>query len=316
MKTFEKETFKESFIKVKLLGKASAKAQSAMEYLMTYGWAILIIAVVLGALFELGVFNANNFAPKAPPGACQVFRPNGPGTTSFINLEGICTGEMPQYVATSGSNIESSIVVPSIQTGPLNGVTLVFYWINTTKSSVNAGIFSLKFSSGYSINAYLPQYYNVGPGSITVYTLNPSGTNLGQLDLPAFTSWQQIAVTYNASSNLISVYRNGADLTNLAPSNTLPLVGPINFSIPAQYYSWINSWISMANVQLYNTSLSANDIQALYLEGIGGAPINLQHLIGWWPLNGNANDYSGNGNNGVPTNVIYVSNWYSSYTPP
>ena len=32
------------------------KLQSAMEYLMTYGWAILIIAVVLGALFALGVF--------------------------------------------------------------------------------------------------------------------------------------------------------------------------------------------------------------------------------------------------------------------
>ncbi|MGC8547931.1 MAG: hypothetical protein ACP5MC_02955, partial [Candidatus Micrarchaeia archaeon] len=30
--------------KQKLLRKASAKAQSAMEYLMTYGWAILIIA--------------------------------------------------------------------------------------------------------------------------------------------------------------------------------------------------------------------------------------------------------------------------------
>ena len=33
------------------------KAQSAMEYLMTYGWAILIISVVLGALFCLGVFS-------------------------------------------------------------------------------------------------------------------------------------------------------------------------------------------------------------------------------------------------------------------
>ena len=33
------------------------KAQSAMEYLMTYGWAILIIAVVLIALFSLNVFN-------------------------------------------------------------------------------------------------------------------------------------------------------------------------------------------------------------------------------------------------------------------
>ncbi len=41
------------------------KAQSAMEYLMTYGWAILIIAVVLAALFELGVFNGSNLAPQA-----------------------------------------------------------------------------------------------------------------------------------------------------------------------------------------------------------------------------------------------------------
>lgn len=37
------------------------KAQSAMEYLMTYGWAILIIAVVLGALFSLGVFSGSSF---------------------------------------------------------------------------------------------------------------------------------------------------------------------------------------------------------------------------------------------------------------
>ncbi len=40
-------------------------AQSAMEYLMTYGWAILIIAVVLAALFELGVFNGSNLSPQA-----------------------------------------------------------------------------------------------------------------------------------------------------------------------------------------------------------------------------------------------------------
>ncbi|MEM4034545.1 MAG: hypothetical protein QW257_01275 [Candidatus Micrarchaeaceae archaeon] len=39
----------------------SVKAQSAMEYLMTYGWAILIIAVVLGALFSLGLFSASSF---------------------------------------------------------------------------------------------------------------------------------------------------------------------------------------------------------------------------------------------------------------
>ncbi len=35
------------------------KLQSAMEYLMTYGWAILIIAVVMVALYSLGVFGTS-----------------------------------------------------------------------------------------------------------------------------------------------------------------------------------------------------------------------------------------------------------------
>jgi len=51
------------------------KAQSAMEYLMTYGWAILIIAVILSVLFSLGLFNGNNLvtnACQAAPGyLCQ-----------------------------------------------------------------------------------------------------------------------------------------------------------------------------------------------------------------------------------------------------
>ncbi len=33
------------------------KAQAAMEYLMTYGWAILIVIIVAAALIALGVFN-------------------------------------------------------------------------------------------------------------------------------------------------------------------------------------------------------------------------------------------------------------------
>jgi hypothetical protein len=41
------------------------RAQSAMEYLMTYGWAILIIAVVLGALFSIGVFSGTSLLGTA-----------------------------------------------------------------------------------------------------------------------------------------------------------------------------------------------------------------------------------------------------------
>ena len=51
----------------KVLLSQRSKAQSAMEYLMTYGWAILVIAVVLGALFELGVFSGTFFMPHVQP---------------------------------------------------------------------------------------------------------------------------------------------------------------------------------------------------------------------------------------------------------
>ncbi len=73
---------------------------------------------------------------------------------------------------------------------------------------------------------------------------------------------------------------------------------------------------SIADVQFYNASLTANQIQYLYQEGIGGVPVQLQNLVGWWPLNGDTNDYSGNNNNGVPTKIIYNGTWADGYTPP
>ena len=73
---------------------------------------------------------------------------------------------------------------------------------------------------------------------------------------------------------------------------------------------------SLANLQIYNTSLSPSAVNTLYAEGIGGAPVDIQNLVGWWPLNGNANDYSGNGNNGVPTSVTFTSSWENGYSAP
>ncbi len=39
------------------------KGQAAMEYLMTYGWAILIIVVVVAALYAMGVFKPKASVP-------------------------------------------------------------------------------------------------------------------------------------------------------------------------------------------------------------------------------------------------------------
>jgi len=320
--TSAKETFRESFAKVKLLGKASAKkplekasskAQSAMEYLMTYGWAILIIAVVLGALFELGVFNANNFAPKAPPGACQVFRPNGPGTTSFINLEGICTGEIPQYVAQFNGNGYITINIPNIPTTTMPRT--ITAWLYTTNFNQNLAFF------GYGTSSCDTDFYaavgtacaNTGPiwvdAACTCQVLTPPSQPSG---------WSFVVYEYNGTAQ-IAYLGNGGSISSKVSEIFTANTPNTPFYIGTDYQVWNSAPIvgEMANVQFYNTSLSTNEIQALYLEGIGGAPIDLQHLIGWWPLNGNANDYSGNGNNGQISGTInFVSNWYSGYTPP
>ena len=55
--------------------RSDKKAQAAMEFLMTYGWAILIILVALGALFYLGVFSPNvspSCTPTPPINTCDI----------------------------------------------------------------------------------------------------------------------------------------------------------------------------------------------------------------------------------------------------
>ncbi|MCL5239398.1 MAG: LamG domain-containing protein [Candidatus Marsarchaeota archaeon] len=290
------------------------KAQSAMEYLMTYGWAILIIAVVLGALFQLGVFNSGTFSPKAPPGACQVLRPNGPGSVSFINLEGVCNGELPQYVAIGASGGKVAIASP---TGFLaNGAFSVTAWVNPNSYGSSGGaemVFGFGSSSSFACGAggNGADFFIRGPTSDDFESDCIGGTGF----VPALNTWSFVAFTYSSSTNVVNITMNTQ--TDHITSATL------NYAVPPQVFNigarsdggflWPGE---LANVQVYNTSLSANEVQSLYTEGIGGAPLRLQNLVGWWPLNGNANDYSGNNNNGVPSGVTYTNQWTSGYTTP
>jgi len=40
------------------------KGQAAMEFLMTYGWAILVVLIAIGALAYFGVLNPERFLPE------------------------------------------------------------------------------------------------------------------------------------------------------------------------------------------------------------------------------------------------------------
>lgn len=69
----------------------------------------------------------------------------------------------------------------------------------------------------------------------------------------------------------------------------------------------------IADLQIYNTDLNAQQINQLYTGGIDGAPLPNAGNIAWYPLVGDTNDYSGLFNTGFPVNVIYSP--ASGYAP-
>ncbi|MDE1856458.1 MAG: DUF2341 domain-containing protein [Candidatus Micrarchaeota archaeon] len=101
----------------------ASKAQSAMEYLMTYGWAILIMAVVLVSLFSLGIFNKGSVITSAclanPGFFCSRPLLN---TTGALN---ITVGQLSGSTITLTSIGCSNSTAPPIQTTGLNSIVLV-----------------------------------------------------------------------------------------------------------------------------------------------------------------------------------------------
>ncbi len=68
------------------------RGQAAMEFLMTYGWALLVVLVAIGALAFFGVLNPGQFLPSTctiTPGiACNDFKVAEGGTpiTGTVDL--------------------------------------------------------------------------------------------------------------------------------------------------------------------------------------------------------------------------------------
>ncbi len=275
------------------------RLQSAMEYLMTYGWAIFIIAVVMGSLAYLFFSgNASNLiSPKASPGNCFVqlsYQSSNLGLSrANRNLEGQCNNEEPQYVAKFNPVTNAFIEVKHIIL--IKNTGTVSFWANPSNIQTTGESVIISFAGGSNIGLS-NGYFEIGGSGYT-----------GE---PYYNKWDFVTFTFNGIEN--NEYINGQNVySGLGgfSTNSIMYIGDINGA-----GNPFNGTIS--NLQLYNVSLSQSDIMQLYDEGIGGAPIALQNLAGWWPLNGNANDYSGVNNNGNAINVEYTTSWSSGYTQP
>ena len=123
-----------------------------------------------------------------------------------------------------------------------------------------------------------------------------------------YNAWNFVAVRINGTDNAL-LYVNGHAESGTLSSSLVPSLKSggysTNFSIgstdsPGRLFNG-----SISNVQVYNASLNISQLQRIYEKGINAGPVNNTNLVGWWPLDGNANDYSGYDNNGTPIAVSF-----------
>jgi len=141
------------------MARSYRKAQSAMEYLMTYGWAILIIAVVLGALFSLGVFSSSNLLGTACIASSGFLCSNpayGHGVPGSGNWPaGNITISVGQNTGTTWTSANFTFVPigTSLTASGLPNIPFNAYPANTYYGSISKGLIS-----GQQVKISLPVY--------------------------------------------------------------------------------------------------------------------------------------------------------------
>jgi len=207
-------------------------------------------------------------------------------------------GTSQAYVA-NFNGIGSSVSLP-IALGPGNTIS-VEAWINLNRiPNNNAGIISAVSLVNYgTISVFLNSNCNLQVG-VTSTSWQSSTTVLCLIP----NRWYHIVAWANQQTNRYGMYVNGASLINTTFNGTLEAATSFNVGLNSYQSAYFPGKI--VNVQLYNTALSATAVQILYQQGLSSGPISTAGLLGWWPLGGDASDYSGNGNTGTPVGMTYT----------
>lgn len=237
-------------------------------------------------------------SPQYGPYATALFEALYPSTNTsiFINNEyapaiGLKTASF------NGTN--SYIDTGAGASNMISNAFAVSVWMNpTAPPSSGEGLVA---ASGYE---YGMTEYSDG----NVYAYIGDGTH--HIQTPVANSvWYNLVEVYDG--NALTLYKNGALAAGpLAVSASPSSSSDLKIGYTAGYFNG-----NISNVQIYNAALSAAQVRQLYTEGITGTPVLTSNVVGWWPLDGNANDYSVNGNNGTASNVVYDTSLSGTYMP-
>ncbi len=188
------------------------------------------------------------------------------------------------------NTVSGNLKVPVSTTG-----ITISAWIRPQSVKTLSSILSTSGGCGYSV-------------AITSNSIN-SSDGCGDTYNAIFNfmpqTWVNVAVTVpSGSTPTASVYINGNQMAHGTTSTWQSASSWSSLYIGsngiAQYFGG-----SIANVQIYNESLSAAQLKQEYARGMLGVPASNSGLVGWFELDGNTYDGSGQSSSGYSSNVAY-----------
>ncbi|MDE1832990.1 MAG: hypothetical protein KGH58_01065 [Candidatus Micrarchaeota archaeon] len=195
-------------------GSGSGKAQSAMEYLMTYGWAILVIAVALTILYQIGIFGGGSNLLSTSCIANTGYLCSGLQLNTTGNLIVQFAQSTGQTITLTGisctKNLSSPVSVQSIQQTPL---------APGQKTSLTFGCPLSSNALGTKFSGYLWVQYNS-------QTQNGNMAELGSVTAVASSSQPVSASTaFAATCGGTLTVVNGNDVCTFTSSGTFTVTG-------------------------------------------------------------------------------------------
>ena len=145
------------------------RGQGAMEYLMTYGWAILVVMIVGIVMWQLGIFNmggttvtATGFAKIKPQLAASGLAATGPFRGTFTN--GVGTTIQLQTFTVTGVDLTAA--------GCLHGVATADPITGDGLDNADFGAAGGNIGAGDNFLVYIPGCYVGGGGAGDIYDIN------------------------------------------------------------------------------------------------------------------------------------------------
>ena len=270
-----------------LLPTKSKRSQSALEYMMTYGWAILIIVIVAVILYSMGIFN---------PSSSITFTSSGfsPFTvsSSLCNNLGYKIAVLAGPIPNNANSLQIDKVYLTSATGA-NATTAAYTLTNpvTLKSGQSATILIPNVACNaanihYSISANIQYSYTAS--TLGLQTVNTTGTVAGTsiVGKPSvLTSYEPVTITNSQSSATPNPFQQMVVFNSTDPGFSSIATGNFGQNVEFFYYngtvvpSWLENYTAdNATWWLKIAAIPADSSETVYV-GFASTSTNLFNTV-------------------------------------